>query len=399
MIVAAVLWLVAAVLAIPLLIFTAEVVIGLCGLRRVSKPAACSVAVLIPAHDEAQGIGATLKAMREIAPPGCRIVVIADNCSDDTAAIARADCVEVIERSDAQRRGKGFALDFGRAYLASNPPDAVIVIDADCRVRPGSIERLAAAACRTGNPAQGVNTLEPDLAAPPLVQISTFSFLVKNLFRARGMARWGGVTLLTGTGMAFPWPLFSTAALATDNIVEDLALGIELTRQGHLTQLVSDAGVTSPSAQRQDLLQQRARWERGFLAVAGKQALPLLGHALRTRSRACCALGLHLLVPPLAMLIAVSLAGLGALAGAAALGASPAPAATLSLALIAAGAATVAAWLREGRATLSARALLIAPGYVFWKIPMYLKFLRRNPGTWLRTPRRELAPPDETSAR
>lgn len=398
MIASSVLWLVAVVFGIPLLIFTIELVIGFRRLRNLCVPEACSTAVLIPAHNEGQGIRATIDALLKIAPPGCRIVVVADNCSDDTAAAARTDGVEVIERSDRERRGKGFALDFGRAYLAKDPPDAVIVVDADCRVRPGSIERLATVAFRTGQPAQGVNTLEPDLAAAPLVQVSSFSFLVKNLIRARGIFRWGGVTLLTGTGMAFPWVLFRDAALATDNIVEDLALGVELTRMGHHTRLVCDAGVTSPSAQREHLLEQRARWERGFLAVARKQALPLLGHGIRTRSRACIALGLHLLVPPLAMLIAISTIGLVGLAIAVPFGAPAGPAVALGLALTAAGVATVAAWVLEGRSTLSPLALLIAPSYVLWKIPMYLKFLRNAPTKWLRTPRPEGARRDETGA-
>lgn len=389
------LWLAGGLLIVPLLIYTIEVFIGLPRLQVVSPIQDCSVAILIPAHDEARGIRSTLCELLAVAPPGCRIVVVADNCNDDTATIARSAGVTAIERHDPERRGKGYALNFGRAFLAQYPPDAVVILDADCRAKPGSIERLAAVACRTGQPAQGVNTLEPDRTASPLVQISSFSFLVKNLVRARGIFRSGGLTLLTGTGMAFPWPLFRDASLATESIVEDLALGVELTLKGYRTLLVGDAGVTSPSAHRQDLLDQRARWERGFVDVARRWALPLLAHGTATGSRASLVLGLHLLVPPLAMLIAVSAVGLAALGAAALLGASAAPAIALGLALAAAMVATLAAWGIEGRGTLTARALLMAPLYVLWKIPMYLKFLRGAPPKWMRTRRRAVPQADD----
>src|SRR5206468_122211 len=102
----------------------------------------------------------------------------------------------------------------------------VIVMDADCRLAPGSIEALAAAVMRgAGQPAQAINLIAPDLAAPPMTQISSFAMVVKNLYRSRGMTRMGGSALLTGTGMAFPWRLFATADLGSGSLVEDLGLG------------------------------------------------------------------------------------------------------------------------------------------------------------------------------
>ncbi len=54
------------------------------------------VAVLVPAHDEAAGIGATLRAIQAQLAPGDRVLVVADNCSDDTAALARSADAEVV---------------------------------------------------------------------------------------------------------------------------------------------------------------------------------------------------------------------------------------------------------------------------------------------------------------
>src|SRR5690606_23836952 len=189
-----------------------------------AAPGVAQVAILIPAHDEAAGIAATLAALSNGIPPGTRVLVVADNCSDETARLAREAGAESIERHDPEARGKGYALAFGRDHLARAEgavPGVVLVLDADCRLLPGSVTALADAASRYGVPVQAINLIEADLSAPPMVQISSFAMLVKNLYRSRGMQRLGGAALLTGTGMAFPWKLFAGADLATGSIVED----------------------------------------------------------------------------------------------------------------------------------------------------------------------------------
>src|SRR3954447_19598713 len=53
-----------------------------------------TVTVLVPAHNEAACIGQTIRSLQEQSRPPERIVVVADNCTDDTPAIARAAGVE-----------------------------------------------------------------------------------------------------------------------------------------------------------------------------------------------------------------------------------------------------------------------------------------------------------------
>lgn len=383
-------WVLALAAVVPLAVFTLEVSVGLIGKRRTgSASAGRRVAVLIPAHNEAAGIGATLEALRAVAPPGTRVLVVADNCSDDTAAAARAHGAEVAERFDSVLRGKGYALAFGRDRLAEGPPlDAVIVLDADCRLAPGSVEALAEACANgAGRPAQSVNLIAPALDASPMTQISGFAMLVKNLYRSRGMQRMGGAALLTGTGMAFPWPVFATASLASGSLVEDLGLGIALTRAGHPPRLIETAGVSSAPAPDSVALVQRTRWEHGFLDTVRRSALPLLGSGLRRGARAEVLLALHLMVPPLALLLIATtgvllVTGLLHLAGA-----SATPATAIAVALGATLLATFVAWWHGGRRWLRPGALLRAPLYVLWKLPIYLGFLRRRETEWRRTPR------------
>ena len=80
------------------------------------------ITVMVPAHDEQRSITETLVDIMAELPRGGRVLVVADNCSDDTALLARRAGAEVIERNDVTRQGKGFALEFGIAHLSTNPP-------------------------------------------------------------------------------------------------------------------------------------------------------------------------------------------------------------------------------------------------------------------------------------
>lgn len=386
----AIAWIVAVVVAVPLAIYCIEVLVGLWPARSTPAPVASpNTVVLIPAHDEAEIIGRTLTLLQEHRTQNVRVLVVADNCSDTTAEVARAHGADVIERTDPAHRGKGYALAAGRDHIASQPtqPDVVIVLDADCRLLPGSLARLAAAAIQYGAPVQAANLIEADLAAPPMVQISSFAMVVKNLYRSRGMQRLGGGALLTGTGMAFPWPLFASAALASGSIVEDLHLGIAMAEAGHTPRLVSEAHVRSAPAGMRDALAQRMRWEHGFLQTLRVRALPLLGRGIRRGSLAQCLLGLHLCVPPLALLLGIGGVVLAGLAAWAIVSHAAAPAALLAGFLAAALILTFAAWLAEGRTYLSPAALARVPLYLIWKIPLYARFLSKPLAGWNRTPR------------
>ncbi|MEQ8962257.1 MAG: glycosyltransferase family 2 protein, partial [Coleofasciculus sp. C2-GNP5-27] len=113
-----------------------------------------SITVLIPAHNEASGISTTLKTIVPQLTDQDRLVVIADNCTDETAAITRQLGATVIERQDTERQGKGYALDYGIKYLATDPPDIVVLVDADCIVHESAIAKLAQRANTSQRPNQ-----------------------------------------------------------------------------------------------------------------------------------------------------------------------------------------------------------------------------------------------------
>jgi len=111
--------------------------------------------VLVPAHDEEDCLPAALRTLEPELGEGDRIVVVAHNCSDRTAMVARARGAEVVEARDAGTGGKPDALKAGLRALDVDPPEVVVIIDADCRVMPGSIRTLAMAAAASGGPVQG----------------------------------------------------------------------------------------------------------------------------------------------------------------------------------------------------------------------------------------------------
>ncbi|QTD56246.1 glycosyltransferase family 2 protein [Parasphingorhabdus cellanae] len=386
-------WFLAAPFILLFAIYILELMFGLFFVRERSKarPAADigdpKIAILIPAHNEASIITRTIQRLVENIPSGTRVLVVADNCSDRTAELARKAGAEVVDRFDKERRGKGYALAFGRDLLATDPPDCVIVLDADCTLDKDSAAQLASVAVRQSVPVQATNLVHSVLEAPPVVQISNFAMLVKNLVRQRGMTRLGGAALLTGTGMAFPWSIFATAPLANSDLAEDLALGIAITRQGHTPIFLESAGVSSEAAAEEDTLVQRTRWEHGFLVTARLHAIPLILSGLRKMSRPELFLGFHLLVPPLALLMATGIAMLISLACAVYLGSTPLPFMTLLIIVSLAVIMTVGAWVMEGRDVLSLGALVRIPVYILWKVPVYLKFLGGRETRWIRTRR------------
>jgi cellulose synthase/poly-beta-1,6-N-acetylglucosamine synthase-like glycosyltransferase len=387
----ALLYLVVALLLVPMTVLVMECLAALLPGRRESPPAATArprCAVLVPAHDEEAGIGSTIKTLLPQLQPGDRLLVVADNCRDRTAEVVRSLGATAVERHDPDRRGKGFALDFGVRALEPDPPEVVVIVDADCRVVDGALERLVREVAATNRPVQAAYEMDVPTGGGPRGQLSAFAFLVKNVVRPRGLERLGLPCLLTGTGMAFPWPILRDADLASGNIVEDMKLGVDLALAGHPPKFCPAAEVIGelPTGRRA-AFKQRTRWEHGHLQTLLTQVPRLALAAMRQRRPGLLGLALELSVPPLSMLFL-----LWAVAGAAAacwwtLGPSLLPAALLAGGGLSVLLALFSAWLRFGRACLPPASLLVAPVYMLGKLPIYLTFLFRRQQAWVRTER------------
>jgi cellulose synthase/poly-beta-1,6-N-acetylglucosamine synthase-like glycosyltransferase len=343
--------------------------------------------VLIPAHNEESSVGGTVSHVLRQLTPGDQVVVVADNCTDKTAEVAQQAGARVLQRSSPDR-GKGYALAFGVESLADSPPDVLIVLDADTRLKDGSIQRLASDAVATGRPAQAIYVLLPSANATPKQRISALAFLTKSLGRAPGAYLLGCPNQLCGTGMAFPWEVIRAAPLASANIVEDVKLGIDLTIRGRAPLFCPDAQVIGDVVPTDaDMHGQRRRWEHGHLYTMLTEIPRLLAQAIRRGRIDLLALALDLSVPPLSLLVLL-LALLQVIAIAAGCLMSQWIAAWLNGASIAAVAVAVfLTWLLHGRSIVPFRVLLGIPLYIAWKIPLYAAFVVKRQTKWNRSAR------------
>jgi hypothetical protein len=348
------------------------------------------VAVLVPAHDEARGIGATLGSIRRQLRQGDRLLVVADNCSDDTAALARAAGAEVTERNDPARRGKGYALDHGLRELEARPPHVVVVVDADCDVGEGCIDQLARRCAATGRPVQALDLMLAPPDAGTKLRYAEFAWRVKNLVRPLGGARMGWACQLMGTGMALRWPDVRSLRLAHAGLAEDMQMGIELALGGRPPLFEPAVRVTSRFPTCDTAAQgQRRRWEQGHLANLLHGVPVLLGGAWRRRDERLLGMALDLGVPPLTLLVLLS-AALAAVCVAWSLAGGGMGAAVVALAALLLQAAAIAiAWWQFGRPLLRAGEIVAAPWYALRKLPLYLRMLVQRQRSWVRTERDE----------
>jgi cellulose synthase/poly-beta-1,6-N-acetylglucosamine synthase-like glycosyltransferase len=346
-------------------------------------------AVIVPAHNEGANLISTLRDVRGQLAAGDRLVVVADNCADDTAEIAAREGAEVVERSDPSRKGKGYALERGVQHLCSAPPDVAIVVDADCRLEDGALERLCAAAEATGRPAQAFYSMRSATGASVNRQVAEFAWSLKNLVRPLGLSALGLPCHLMGSGMAFPWSVISSAELGTDNVVEDLKLGIELALERRPPIFCPDAEVVSYFPDSEAAAEgQRKRWEQGHVALFLTVGLPLLPRAIVERNRNLLGLLLDLAIPPASMLVAALLTLACASLVLFFVSGGAAPLLLSGVDILIFVAAIGLAWARFGRQILPINAVLSILPYMVKKFVLYARMLRhRGPLEWNRTER------------
>ena len=347
-----------------------------------------AIAVLIPAHNESSGIIATLNSIRPQLRPQDRIIVVADNCNDDTAEVAAEHGADVVQRNDLTYRGKGYALDYGLKYLSKNPPDIVIIIDADCLLEDTALIQLAAKALEFDRPVQALYLMyskSNDLKS----KVSEFAWCVKNLVRPLGYANLGCPCQLMGTGMAFKWSTLSKADLANGNIVEDMKLGIDLAIAGSPPIFHSSSKVISYFPLASEIQSgQKVRWEHGHLSMIFTETPRLVLKGFVTKDIKLIAMALDLAVPPLALLVVLILGYVGftgillTLTEVGLLGFKLALSALILLII-----SIAIAWLGWGKSIISLRSLLYIPIYLILKLPNYFKYLFKRQKTWNKTNR------------
>lgn len=270
-------------------------------------------AILIPAHDEELLISYTVQSAKSInySSDKFRIFVIADNCSDATALRAGEAGATVIERTDADNRGKGHALVTGleSVFMLMPNVDAVVVIDADTQVDPGFLNAMAASIDAGDCAIQGVylGSNQHDSWRTELLQLAWSLF---NYLRPLGRTTLGSSASLLGNGMCFRADLLKSRSWSAFSITEDIEYGIQLLLAGKRVSFNQHAKVFGQMAKTADQAEsQRLRWEKGRLAILKEFALPLFSRAVGRLDFGAVEMLLDMVTPPLALLISLNLVG------------------------------------------------------------------------------------------
>lgn len=353
--------------------------------RRRPVPAGAAgieVVAVVPAHNEAAGIGRCVASL--LACTGSdqhfAVVVVADNCTDDTAAVAARAGARVLVRRDESRRGKGYALDFAFRQLLTEEVEVLLVVDADSTVDAGLVQEVrgyfaagAAAlqvAYRVANPGVSVRT-----------RLMNLALLAFNVLRPRGRHALGLSAGILGNGFALSRQTLTEVPYEASSVVEDLEYHLRLIRAGRRVVFAPQVAVWGemPAGGR-GARTQRARWEGGRLRLLAEIGPRLAAGVLRGQLRLLEPL-LDLLLLPLAFHVLGLLLLLAVPVGAARW------AALAGLAVV--GVHIVVAVWRGGGGWRDLAVLAVAPAYIVWKaalVPLLFRTARKD-ATWVRTER------------
>lgn len=339
--------------------------------------------VLVPAHDEAALIGRTVGLLRAVDYPCERysLHVVADNCTDATAALAVAAGALCHERRDAQTRGKSYALAYGLEAVRHEPYDAVLFFDADSSPEPEYLRVMAARLAAGERVIQGrYDVHEPDRNW--FTRLTAVSFMLRNVWIFPGLDALGISLPLRGSGMCFARAVIDRVGWTAHGLTEDAAMTLRLLEEGECVTFAPRAVCRqymppTPGA----AVAQRLRWSAGESGLRGQLLRALLRAVRRGAWRRAGTLALmaapsfseQLCVVLALCVIAWLLPGPGLFVCA------------FSLWL----AYTVYFLLGFGRLDrLAVQALVMLPVFAAWRSAVALAARLRKPADWVRTPRK-----------
>ena len=273
-------------------------------------------ALLVPAHDEESTIGRLLASTAALAYPANRydVIVVADNCTDRTAEVARAAGGQVEERFDRTDRGKGYALRWLLARLRERGAryDAYVVIDADTVVAPDLLRRLDAH-FEAGSKVVQVYYTVLNVGESPLAALRYAALAAIHYLRPLGRKQLGLSCGLKGNGMGFLAEVLEHHGWEWFTLAEDVEFHLALVADGLRvdfvpeTAVLADMPVTFAQAESQN-----ERWERGRIEMLRERGLGLLLDGLRQRDPVRLDAIAEQLIPPLSVPVVLAGATLAA---------------------------------------------------------------------------------------
>ncbi|PDO09755.1 MAG: glycosyl transferase family 2 [Candidatus Reconcilbacillus cellulovorans] len=261
------------------------------GLKRKRKeirhPPTKRFAVLVAAHNEEAVIGALVENLMKLDYPKelYDVYVIADNCTDRTADVARRYGATVCERNNPHLRGKGHAIEWMLNQLWRMPRkyDAVVMLDADNLVSRDFLLHMNNDLCEGHKVIQAyLDTKNPFDSWVTAAYAVTYWFC--NRLWQLPRTNLGLANFLGGTGMCFDARLLREMGWGATSLVEDLEFTVRCVQRGirptfnYEARVYDEKPITFRASARQ-----RLRWMQGHFDVARRYFFPLLWQGLKER--------------------------------------------------------------------------------------------------------------------
>ena len=234
--------------------------------------------LLIAARDEEGTIGETVDSLLPMLDEwaGSQLWIVADHCTDRTAEEAAAAGATVVSRSTGPQ-GKGAVIEW---WLEShqeiwNDCPAIVILDADSRLAPGSLRRLKEAMAGGADAAQA---FVAPLATTRTGRLAGWSEVLMQQIDDRARLALAWPVPLRGTGMAVRSALLAELAPRLHTQAEDLELDILLAIRDCDVRFVPEAILYDPKPQQSTgASRQRARWLKGQIDVIRDYHRDLVG--------------------------------------------------------------------------------------------------------------------------
>jgi cellulose synthase/poly-beta-1,6-N-acetylglucosamine synthase-like glycosyltransferase len=345
--------------------------------------------ILVPAHNEERLLPSLLANLRQLDYPQSlyQVHIVADNCTDRTAELARSGGATAHERVDEQQRGKGYALQWlmQQLWASSEPHDAVLILDADSIISANFLTVMDARLAGGERAIQAYYAVR-DPQDSWSASLRSVALAALHYLRPLGRVLLGGSAGLKGNGMVFAAEIVREYKWSA-SLTEDIEYHMELILGGRRVTFAPDALVWAemPSSLKASQTQ-NVRWERGRQEMLRRYVPRLLRAALARRSYLLFDAAVEQIIPPFSLVAAASLASLlGAIALQSATG-------MIVGGLLLCGQAAyilIGLWL-SGAPKKVYQALLYAPAFIAWKVWLYLRVLigldRKG---WTRTARND----------
>ena len=225
--------------------------------------------MILPAHNESSVIGALIESLQSLDYPKelYDIYVIADNCTDNTAQIAKDLGAIVYERFDEKKKTKGFAMQwFLNQKIKENADyDAFCVFDADNVVDKNFLNAMNKKLCQGEEIVQGYRDIKNPADSWISAGYALFYWMMNRFYH---LARYnlGLSPLINGTGFMVDFNLIKPTGWDTITLTEDIEFSLKNIAKGRKLGWATDAIVydEQPTEFKQSW-SQRSRWTVGHL--------------------------------------------------------------------------------------------------------------------------------------